>query len=127
MFLAKDVILLSVQQAAAGITKTVAYLTELPSFTPDIVPDIVARVTVIEALVQESTPTKPSQRLALNYLRDTIQDLQQELDVLKETIDTHQQRWFASWRTLNTEASRDRLLHLRHILDDRLLLYTQVA
>lgn len=126
MFLAKDVLLLSIQQATAGITTTVHYLTNTPTVTPDIVPDIVARVTVIEALIRESNPTQPSQRLALKYVRETIQDLQRELIALKNAVDDHEQRWFASWRSLDVVPFRTKLQHLRHILDERMQLYTQV-
>ena len=125
MFLAKDVLLLSVQQATQGIANTVAYLTDNPTFTPDLVPDLVARVSVIQAFLRETSPSKASHRLALQYVRETIEEIQTTLDALKTAVELHQCKWFASWRTLNTDLYRTKLRYLRNILDERVQLYTQ--
>jgi len=127
MFLVKDVLLLSIQHATQGIAKTVAYLTETPVTTPDCVPDLVARVSVIQAFLLETSPSKSSHRMALQYIRETIEDILTTLETLKIAVEIHQCKWFAHWRTFDSQLYQTKLLFLRKLLDERVHLYTQLV
>lgn len=82
--------------------------------------DLYAKISVINAILEDVKYDSKSVNKALSYLHHTLEQLDSLLGSINEEINYHKSKWFSSYRTINIDSLIHKLISLNKILDARL-------
>lgn len=139
--LGTDVVISAVTTTTSSVIRVLSYITAMDHLgTQDIKNrlvdiDLEFFITVLDQLVKEQKEkiNKESVKLALVGMNNILEEIHKELNIIKETIEYHQSKYFSSWRSFsNCSYSIDSIkkhkdiLHQRYeILTDLLSIYNK--
>ena len=79
--------------------------------------DLDNEVEIVEKLVMEQIDNQypESVEVALNKMDMILKDINQELDIINNKMDTHSQLYFSNWRTLDCKKNIENLYEYKNI------------
>ena len=83
--------------------------------------DLENKVMVIEELIREyeKKEVRPSIKRAILGVNEILSKIHDELTIIKEAVETHQKKYFSSWRSFDCKYNIKILQKHKAILDER--------